>query len=518
MTQLMASTPPPPQQHAQGWLDVLEPGGQRRRVAVPRPMLRAGRAPDGGLVLESPTISKHHVEFQWRGDELWARDEGSSNGTRRDGVRLQEPVLLRDGDELVLGGSVILRVGIEGSRFGASAAELPGTAGLTPQRVSLEETAHVIDVLPIITRLYQAGSYEELGLQLTRAVGDSLGASRVALLEIDPTGQRFRTLGLYKGARFDPRPLRDASFVSRTAINAALTHGLAHFTEGQVNLSQSIILAGAHSAMAAAIKPHDGRLFVIYADAIIGEMPLTASHARSLGLVVAHAAGAFDTLAARLRQGHEQARFDQLRRYFSPAVVELIVSGGDEAVARPKDLDATVVFADLVGYTKLSERLRGEPARLLWLLNRWLDSGAQAVTDQGGTLDKFIGDCVMAVFGAPFPLPNAELVAVRCALTMRDSIAELSREAGEAMAITVGINSGNVLAGSVGSKRRLEYTVLGDVVNVASRLQGQAVAGEILVGELTASRLGGAVVLEDAGVRTLKNHGPVKAYRVLGLR
>jgi len=124
----------------------------------------------------------------------------------------------------------------------------------------------------------------------------------------------------------------------------------------------------------------------------------------------------------------------------------------------------------------------------------------------------------MAVFGAPLPVPGGELSAVRCALEMRDSIAAIAKDSGEDLAITVGINSGSVLAGSVGSKRRLEYTVLGDTVNVASRLQGQAKAGEILVGPATAARLADQVELEDTGELQLKNHGAVNAFRVLGLK
>jgi adenylate cyclase len=155
---------------------------------------------------------------------------------------------------------------------------------------------------------------------------------------------------------------------------------------------------------------------------------------------------------------------------------------------------------------------------MLEVLNRWLDAGARAVLGRGGTLDKFIGDGVMAVFGAPLPIEGGELAAVRCALDMRESLERTGRELGESLAITVGINSGDVLAGSVGSRRRLEYTVLGDTVNVASRLQGLAGPGEILVGPRTAAALEAQVLLEDAGELSLKNHAAVKAHRVLGLK
>ncbi|MCA9624557.1 MAG: FHA domain-containing protein, partial [Myxococcales bacterium] len=450
-------------------IEVVEAGGVHRDIGVPAGGLTVGRSPDQALVLGSPTVSKHHARFFWRGDDLFVEDLQSCNGTRRDGLRLSQPTLLRDGDELVLGGAAVLRVSIHHAQFGAPPSELARDVSLVPAEIPGLDESHPpleLDLLPVVTRLYQATSYEELGLQLTRTVGEVLDASRVALLEVGEA-ERVRAVAIYKHARYDPRPLEDASFVSATVLRRTLESGVALFTEGAIALSASIMRSGAHSAAGVRIQPRDGRRLVLYADAIIGEPPLTPAHARALEVIAAHAVGAFDALAAGLRTAHDQRRFDQLRRYFSPDVVEHILSGNADVVDKPKMVHATVLFADLVGYTKLSERLAGEPERLSFLLNQWLDTGAQAVLDHGGTLDKFIGDCVMALFGAPFPQMHAELAAIRCALDMRDRIAAIAAQSGEDLKITVGINTGPMLAGSVGSKRRLEYTVLGDTVNVA---------------------------------------------------
>jgi adenylate cyclase len=149
----------------------------------------------------------------------------------------------------------------------------------------------------------------------------------------------------------------------------------------------------------------------------------------------------------------------------------------------------------------------------------WLDAGANAVLSQGGTLDKFIGDAVMAVFGAPLPLPNPALSAVRCALAMRAALEEISSRTNEPLAITIGINSGPVLAGSVGSARRLEYTVLGDTVNVAARLQSNAGTNEILISDSTREALGDSVEVERVGELALKNRTrPVDTFRVVRIR
>jgi adenylate cyclase len=502
-----------PEPEASATVEIFESGGGWS-AAVPRQGLRVGRAHDQDVVLSAPTISKHHALLYWQGEDLFVRDFDSRNGTRRDGISLREPTRLRDDDELVLGGAVVVRIHLREVGFGAPLSELIGEAPLAPVPKA-EASSLDVDLLPLVTSLYRAASHEELAFQLARRAGSLLGASRAAVLEIEDD-ERYRTLGLCKTSRLDERPLHDARFVSRTVLERARRDGASLFSESAGQTNESLVRSGAHAALAARIPSRDHRERILYLDCTLSEPPFTQAHRRAVELIAAHAAGAFESLEAQLAGGRERMRFEQLRRYFSPAVVEHILDRGGEAVDQPHNLEATVLFADLVGYTKLSERLKDEPARLLSVLNSWLDVGAQIVVRRGGTLDKFIGDCVMAVFGAPFPMDRAELVAVECALEMREAIAQISFEENLPLAITVGINSGELLAGSVGSRRRLEYTVLGDTVNVASRLQSQATPGEILVGPLTAERVAEAIFTEDAGIRSLKNHGPVQAHRVLG--
>lgn len=494
-------------------MEVLE-SGTSRVFAIQRAGMSIGRDPKSALALTSPSVSGAHAELFWQGDDLFIRDVGSSFGTRRDGREIKLPTLLRDGDELVLGGSAVLRVSIFGAGFGAPLSDL---AELDDELVAAEAPTDPrpfgIDLLPVIESLFQAASDDDLAHRITAAARERFEPSRVALLELEGTGERYRALSVLSA------PKADASFVSRTIVAEAARRGVAHYREGtRERPLMSIIRSGASTAVAAGIRPRDGRVRVLYMDSLHGSEPLTWGHALSLQLFAVHAAAAFDAVATRQILAEDQKRFEQLRRYFSPAVVEHILKGRLDVLERPQNIYATVLFADLVGYTKLSERLRAEPDRLLDLLNRWLDAGARAVLGRGGTLDKFIGDGVMAVFGAPLAVEGGELAAVRCALDMRESLEQTGRELGEELAITVGINSGDVLAGSVGSRRRLEYTVLGDTVNVASRLQGRASPGEILVGPKTAAALAAHVQLEDAGELPLKNHEAVKAHRVLGLR
>lgn len=499
---------------ARATVEILE-AGTSRVVAVPPEGLSFGRAPDQSVILSSPSVSAHHAEIRWQGDDLILRDVGSSYGTRRDGELVRAPARLQDGDEVVLGGAALVRVSLFGAGFGAPVSAL---ADLDPGVVTTEIPAGAqpfsIDLLPAAESLYQATTEAELDQRVAAAAIAYLRASRVALLELELTGQRFRALAVQGAVS------HDAGFVSRTVVSEAARRGVAFASEAAQRMKQvlSMVRSGAHSAIAAGIRPHDGRVRVLYLDTLLDLPPLGWGHALTLQLFAAHAAGAYDALRARLQHLEDQRRFEQLRRYFSPAVAEHLLKGQLDLVERPRRLDATVLFADLVGYTALSERLRADPERLLDLLNRWLDTGARAVLGHGGTLDKFIGDAVMGVFGAPLPVPGGELCAVRCALQMRAEIEAVAEALGERLQITVGINSGELVAGSVGSRRRLEYTVLGDTVNVASRLQGAAAPSEILVGEQTAKRIEGGATLEDAGEIRLKNHAAVRAYRVLGVR
>ena len=150
-----------------------------------------------------------------------------------------------------------------------------------------------------------------------------------------------------------------------------------------------------------------------------------------------------------------------------------------------KKQEVTVLFTDLRGFTSLSEK--NDPSLVVSLLNRYYDVAAKAVLENDGTVDKFVGDAVMAVFNAPLEQKDHVKKAVECALEMRRSFkglnAELKRQRLPHLAIGIGIATGVAVIGNVGSHDVVNYTVIGDVVNTASRLQGIAKEDEIVVTE-----------------------------------
>ncbi|HEY9646299.1 MAG TPA: adenylate/guanylate cyclase domain-containing protein, partial [Chroococcidiopsis sp.] len=161
-------------------------------------------------------------------------------------------------------------------------------------------------------------------------------------------------------------------------------------------------------------------------------------------------------------------------RYMTPGVAEQVMALGDDALMVGERKEVTILFSDIRGYTTLTEQL--EPAEVVSLLNAYFGTMVEAVFNFEGTLDKFIGDALMAVFGAPLPLDNHGWMAVQSALDMRRRLAEFNyarRHTNQPkIRIGVGISSGEVVSGNIGSQRRMDYTVIGDGVNVSSRLEG----------------------------------------------
>ncbi len=217
-------------------------------------------------------------------------------------------------------------------------------------------------------------------------------------------------------------------------------------------------------------------------------------------------ATAFNTMSDGLAE-RDRVR-DLLDKNVSPEVATRLLRDG--AALGGEEREVTILFADLRGFTTLSEGL--PPRELITLLNRFLDRMSARIEAEGGIIDKFIGDEIMALFGAPVAQPDSADRAVRAALGMRRALAELNAElAAEGrppLAFGVGINTARVVAGNIGSHRRLNYSVIGDGVNLAARLQPLTrraeFATDILISGETRAALRGTFILRALGETTVK--------------
>ena len=217
----------------------------------------------------------------------------------------------------------------------------------------------------------------------------------------------------------------------------------------------------------------------------------------------------------------ERKALEAQRRLFermvSPAVIQQI--DPDSLRMDGKRTEITILFADIRGFTSFSEKQT--PEKLVSVLNRYLAAAAEAVLDEEGTVDKFLGDAVMAWFNAPLPQKDHTLRAVRTALAIRNAIEKLYLELPpEAqLGFGVGIHYGEAVLGLIGTEKKLEYTAIGDSVNTAKRVQENSQKNQILISEDAYKRVKKHIYVDKLDALNVKGkRRPIKVYEVLGLR
>jgi len=250
-----------------------------------------------------------------------------------------------------------------------------------------------------------------------------------------------------------------------------------------------------------------------------GDFEVRAHDGQNANDEVGDLARAFDAMADGLKE-RERLR-GTLGRYVSDPVAERILSEESDLLLRGEVRKVTVMFLDVRGFTAMSERIA--PGEVVALLNEYFDVVVDRVTANGGTVNKFIGDAAMCIWGAPTAHEAAERSAVACALQIQEAVARLSadraRRSLTSVGIGIGINAGEVLAGNLGAARRLEYTVIGDAVNLAQRLESQARAGEVLISQAVYEKVASWVTAEPREPVKLKGKSqPVPLWIVSGAK
>ena len=471
-----------------------------------------GRAPICDLAIDDPSISRRHVRFRVHGDHCVLTDLGGRNGTFLNGEQVTEAEV-RAGDAVVLGRFPIRidRGDLEPFSLSDSHSILE-SAGTVIRRVdpapgavrpAAEPERLLLLLSQIAGQLVRWGPLEDILDRIVSVVLDTVPVERAFLLLLD--GGTGELVPRVVRAR-DRLPVAGAS-VSRTVVRRVIEERVAILAcdvllESRLAAAPSLLGGNVRSFMCTPLWNQDRVIGVIYVD-----NPQTAQ----LGggdLDVLQALGAYAAVAieqARLTERLlEEARLrDRLQRYHSAAVVEKILSaaGGpsDDLPFAAEERDVTILFADIVNFTGRSERM--SPTAVAQLLNACLGALCDAVFAEEGTLDKFLGDAVLAVFGAPLSQPDHAARALRAAQAMHRAMATLGIQ--PPIVLRIALNSGVATVGDIGSPRRREYTVLGDVVNTCARMVSSACEpGEIVLSASTRDRLD-----HDPGLRGL---GPVR--------
>ena len=284
----------------------------------------------------------------------------------------------------------------------------------------------------------------------------------------------------------------------------------------------SIRFHGIRSAMCAPLWNKDEVIGIIHVDSPMLTNCFTVNDLDLLTALANYAAVAIER--ARLNQKilAEERKRERLGRFLSPQVTNRILAAADThgggELGAPEVREVTVLFADIVGFTTMSEKM--SPSAVSLLLNDYLSRMTEVIFRHEGMLDKYIGDAIMAVFGAPLDMPDHAQRAIRTALEMQERLAEWNAERpeGPELRIRIGINSGKAVAGEIGSINKKEYTVLGDTVNTASRLESSvARPGTVVIGPNTREAAGALFECRSLGAFTLKGkEREVQAYEVIG--
>ncbi|HEY7113860.1 MAG TPA: adenylate/guanylate cyclase domain-containing protein [Thermoanaerobaculia bacterium] len=509
-----------------------------------------GRATDNDIVLNDFSVSRRHAYIRKENGVWMLRDNHSTNGVRVKDRPVPEWAV-SDGDEIVIGTFRLVFREVEGAEAPAAAAALDSTStcirpisefnldfGLEKDAPRVESTENrkrvVLDVayknkvfeilVQVAKTLISADDIEMVLEKVMDLIFEYLPVDRGFLL-LEEEGQLHLRVNRLKER---PRATSDGSApYSRTIVDMVMQKKVAVLTsDAQVDerfgAGMSIRMQQIRSAMCAPLWYRDTVIGVIHVDSPLHVGTFTERDLDLLTALANFAAVAIERARLNERVAEEKRIRGRLERYHSPQVVEEIIADveatGDHEVARTKTV--TILFADLVGFTTWSEKMAAEA--LAALLNRFFTLCSDAIFSQDGTIDKFIGDAAMAFFGAPIDQPDHAARAVEAALRLRDGVEAWNQEraaAGEPrIEVRIALNTGEAIVGELGSKRRVDYTVVGNAVNVAARMEEfVATAGDIVIGPATYEAVRDLFKVARLGHYSLKGlSASVPMYKVLG--
>jgi adenylate cyclase len=311
---------------------------------------------------------------------------------------------------------------------------------------------------------------------------------------------------------------------SRTIINRVIHDKVALLTsnamdDSRLDHAKSLMLQQIRSAICVPLWKKDRIIGVIQLGSVRLANQFTQDDLDLLKAIGSQMAMIIEQASLNEQVREEEQMRSRLERFHSPQIIDLILKGGHEAkdnFMEPVYLTATILFMDINGFTRLSEKM--PPREVNMILNQFFTHMTDIVFKYGGTLDKYIGDGMMAVFGAPM---EREDDAERAILAAKEMIKEMQVMRDEMpeerkFSIRIGINTGRVVAGNIGSPRRLDYTVIGDAVNIASRLESIAGSNEILIGHETYELVKNKFNIMEKGPRKIKGRTTdILVYQVL---
>ena len=465
--------------------------------------------PNSGVInqinLSDHTVSRHHAKIYLEKYSFIIEDMGSANGTWVNEHKISK-VKLVPGDQITIGRNIII-------------FESEGTRTINPLDFTVDEEKldpkKTIDsnyfILQKLSKLLTVTTTLENFLQaVIQMIMESIKASRGALILLDEQGK--------------PKDIVTTGgkvIFSEEAVNQVLSQKKSLLVGYDFEASTTMINRGIHSAICAPILKEPRVYGVIYLeDPLPGrfgeeELVILTLFANQL------AAGIENVFLSESIQKEFTIR-SNLERFLSPRVVEMVTRDcldGGEIFLKTNRMDATIIFSDVKGFTRLSEKL--DPQEIADILSQHFSLMTEVIFTNEGTLDKYVGDGLVAIFGAPFPCEDHAHRAVMAGLQMLEQQEKFSENLppDKKFAIRIGINTGAIIAGYMGSPKRMEYTVLGEPVIIAQRLQSLADPNTIYLGRETYQRVKDQYAGEFVTkMKTPKGLKEMEIYRLIGIR
>jgi len=520
-----------------GYKLVYRHRGVRRESLLDGDRFTIGRQAGQRLTLDDLSVSRQHARLDRLGDCWSVVDTASRNRVLLNGkpIGVQRPMPLRDGDTLTLGAFDVEFVRDDRDRLSMSEDDAVGTQRNSELAQSRPVTAFK-DLIPEPSAEERPAAAKELraarrALRVAADAGRRLASTRplpeimdsVVEMVFEATNAERAALLLWDpdARELVPKVVRrrdggaEPFQVSRSLVQRAFQESCAVKLDRSTRstlVSQMLL-----SAVAVPLWEQQHVTGVIYADSTRLADAFDEAGIDLLSALANAAAVALEQASLQLRIRRAQRDRERLGRYLPPIVVERIIadSASDLGLVA-QEAEVTILFCDMVGFTSRAETLL--PAIVMSMLNHYFGRMTDVIFEHEGTLDKFIGDCLMAAFGAPLAQADHAPRAARAALGLRDAVRELNAASGESLGFRIGLNSGPAVAGDVGSTRRREWTVIGSTVNLASRTESMAQRDQILLTQFTRPLLGPEFEVRSLGTRRPKGmSAEIEMFELVGL-
>jgi len=471
-----------------------------------------GRHPKQDVQIHDRVVSKEHALITRAEDSYWLQDNSSRNGTFVNGDQIKGMTKLKHQDVIRLGDTQMRFVEeqLTSSQMLQSNTVMFQNAqqSYSSIRTRIDDAATIEKNFRPEREILDVGTlredYEKLRaiFELHETVGGELELQALLDRVLNTVFQVIRpSRGVIllenEEGQLEPMAFRDSNAnspepfgISETILQEVREHHSAVLSDdaksdSRFEASQSIVLSDIRSVMCVPLIYSDELLGVVYLDAHFAQGAFTEKDLKVMAVLAYQASAKIANARLTQRAEHEATVRGNLSRLLSPNLVDEVVKGNIEVHQGGTTVEATVVFIDIRGFTSMSEQMT--PQELISTLNSYFEIMVDIIFQHDGTLDKFIGDEIMAVWGAPISQEDHALRALRATYEIRDAIGRFNRfrvaNGERALEIGCGINSGVMVAGYLGSSKTLSYTVLGDTVNVAARLCSAAKAREILLSD-----------------------------------